>query len=666
MALPFIAIGGHLLGGIASSGLHAAIDGFLGPLKRAVSYDANIGNSNLILGPNEIIEAYIRTVPSQFPFGRNQENPGQQAQIEYEALLARHGISLLAGGQPDINGVRHSFPAWWKAHVNSKMSPPPLEVIIALRQLGRLNDYWWERWIARYAVVESEAKDRLLNMPFVFTPEQSRILYRLTAAQGDGWPTIGDNQEMVRRLAAAGMPDARDQTAFQKLIQPPTYHECIQLLNRDLLAGTTDAERRREFNRLMTLEGFTDPQIIDYLHELRKEIPTPADLIAMSVKNVFDKHLSATLKLDDEYEEQPQYIVWTDRTGFTGDPTVSREDMRRHLLSHRSEQESAGQQVETVEETTARADRYYEAQDRTLRTWAQAHWREHWVNLSPSQIYTGLHRCRPIDSTRPGGRRAQLEYEADLRALEARGPEANTVEARYAIAQRYSSEFGRVLTVPGSNDPVPPVTMDIVRTVLRANDYAPLFRDTLASISYNTLRLVDIRRIVQVSLRNEAFARQAIGYAPPIDNGGPIPPPGQPQPTGMTLPEFVQAWAKEQYLDRGQTPEAAQSLSVLAIQSGRTTNSVIASATNPAGRRRWVRLLERAYRVGVISLDNFNMLIGQVDTVVASDEVFADVFAEEDIVADDYVQSQLTAYNDLLTAEDYADDAVSEELDNVS
>jgi hypothetical protein len=400
----------------------------------------------------------------------------------------------------------------------------------------------------------------------------------------------------------------------------------------------------------MALEGFTAPEVIDQVRELRKEIPTTADLIAMAVKNVFDKHLSKILQLDDEYEEQPQYIIWTDRTGFTGNPTISLPDMRKHLRAHRDENIAAGLPAEPIEETDARAVRFHAAQDNSLLTWAQAHWREHWVNLSPSQIYECLHRHRPVDTTRPGGAAAQVRYAAELAALgpvvhaaaegQAQVESTSTVEARYAIAVRYSRQFGR-------NPDVPPVTQDIVDTVLRANDYAPLFRPNLSAVSFHVLRLVDIRWIVERSLRNPAFAISAIHYdadvgmlLPAATNGG----------SDSPLVKFVFAWARENYLDRGQTLDAAISVATLSVAQ--------AQAKIRTAQRRWWKLVERAFRVGLIDKAEYELILRAPYPANSNNEkkVAIDVSAEESKQVDLYDDAQgiaeLQQWDLISTAED--------------
>ena len=197
------------------------------------------------------------------------------------------------------------------------------------------------------------------------------------------------------------------------------------------------------------------------------------------------------------------------------------------------------------------------------------------------------------DTTKPGGAEAQLRYDAEIAGVE-------SVEARYAIAVRYAKQYGR-------NPDVPPVTQDIVDSVLRANDYAPLFRGNLSAISYNVLRLVDIRRMVQLSLVDRRFAISALGYSPAVGNELPNASNGGSADENATQPtpleKFVFAWARENFEDRGQTHESAQALATLAVTQGQMTNRV--------KLRPITRLFERAFRVGLIDRQQYTDLLAQ-------------------------------------------------------
>ena len=81
--------------------------------------------------------------------------------------------------------------------------------------------------------------------------------------------------------------------------------------------------------------------------------------------------------------------------------------------------------------------------------WGRMYWRAHWSLPSPTQAYEMLHRLRP------------------------------------GAEQRYQQ---------GDFRPEP-VNFDTVRSLLKANDYSPAWRDRLAAISYSPITRVDIRRL---------------------------------------------------------------------------------------------------------------------------------------------------------------------------
>ena len=210
----------------------------------------------------------------------------------------------------------------------------------------------------------------MMNKPYIFPPETARILYFLLGVGKDPEiaPTVGDERKYHARLQAAGMGNVIDVAEFEKLVQPPTHDEAVELAQRDMLVGNNPAERQKEFKRLQVLAGYTDPTIQEYLWKLRERLPTEGELIEAAVKNAFPPELAEILKLDEEYEEQPQFIIGTDRLGLSGTPFISLDDMTTHLLNHRAQREAVGLDVETIQETTKRALKYFKAQDRKLLT----------------------------------------------------------------------------------------------------------------------------------------------------------------------------------------------------------------------------------------------------------------------------------------------------------
>lgn len=172
------------------------------------------------------------------------------------------------------------------------------------------------------------------------------------------------------------------------------------------------------------------------------------------------------------------------------------------------------------------------------QTWAQAYWRAHWRVISNEQAYNMLHRLRPTGGN--GG-----------------GP--------------------RVPFVPGTNTPVGPVTIQDVEAVLKVNDYPPFWRDKLASLSFAVLRLVDIRRIVRLSLGDANFKTAAIGNFFSIKD-----------------------WAKENYLDRGQTPADANTLAEMALYDAQYQLDAPKRRRQRAINARIVRNLQSQYSIGLL------------------------------------------------------------------
>lgn len=597
-------------GGIASTEVLSSI---LHPIFRDLGYLTNYVWENRVPEPGTIIEAWKKSDLSYDLMAR---------ELGWNGCRIRQGPN----GKPVFDEAPNGFGATttWMKLIESSQEPLPLEILIKLVQLGRISNADFHMYANRFGHKEETVRDALKQLPFLFNPDQERILFKLQSLPNRPLPVPRANAPQVpqnvidtyrQRLAAAGIAHPDDKELFDTLIQPPTYHECIQLLNRDII-------KEDEFRLLMALEGFTDDRVIDQLHELRKEIPSVPDLIEMSVKNVFDKDLSKALKLDEEFEKQPQYLIWSDRAGFTGNPFVEHDAFVSHSLAH-------GIPV-------AEAEERFRNQDRDLRSWAQAHWRSHWVNVSPTQVYEMLHRLRPIDFTKPGAQVAAEDMQHQL-------DRADGVEARAAILEHFAEQYGRVKFVPGTNEKVNPVTMDLVRTVLRADDYSPMWRGPLAAISYNVLRLVDIRRIVQLSLASDDFAKTAIEWQPVGNTGR--------DSDNRTREEFVHIWARESFLDRGQTPEAAQSLATLAIRQGLQTNRNQNLTSNRAGLRRYVRMLERAYRIGIISRNNFNDLATRESQHVDAN-VNADVQMVDDIYSDEYTAAVVASLAETNLIED--------------
>jgi hypothetical protein len=147
------------------------------------------------------------------------------------------------------------------------------------------------------------------------------------------------------------------------------------------------------------------------------------------------------------------------------------------------------------------------------KTWAQAYWRAHWRVISNSQAYTMLHRLRPTGGISGGPRVPSLPSLVNGQPVD---------------------------------KPLAPVTLGDVETVLKINDFPPVWRDRLAAISYLPMRLVDIRQAIYFMLESTQFRQQILpqGWSP-------------------------HQWAAESFQDRGQTAADADVLAHMSIRAAR-------------------------------------------------------------------------------------------------
>lgn len=176
------------------------------------------------------------------------------------------------------------------------------------------------------------------------------------------------------------------------------------------------------------------------------------------------------------------------------------------------------------------------------KTWAQAFWRKHWRNIAPDQAYRMFHRFRPTGG--PDGKE--------------RVPEAGVF------------------------------TLDDVAATLKINDYPPYFRNKLTMLSYNVLRLVDIRRIVFLSLRSEKFKKEAIG-------------------DGYSIHD----WAKENFLDRGQSPRDADTLASLAVYEGRLAKQRLHEKKTAFIRNEKFKVSREEYQIGIATREQTLLRFGE-------------------------------------------------------
>lgn len=201
--------------------------------------------------------------------------------------------------------------------------------------------------------------------------------------------------------------------------------------------------------------------------------------------------------------------------------------------------------------------------DNQPKTWAQAYWRAHWRVISNQQAYTMLHRLRPTGGTAGG----------------ARVPFLDTISNGVA-----------------STKPVQPVTLADVENVLKINDYPPAWRDRLAAISYLPFRLVDIRRIVYLMERSRDFRTRHL-------------------PENWT----VHDWAREQFMDRGQTREQGDILASMSTVAAHDQIVRDRKREQRESRRGKTGLIYAQYRDGMVdepTARNYLLEEGESPTVV--------------------------------------------------
>jgi hypothetical protein len=179
-------------------------------------------------------------------------------------------------------------------------------------------------------------------------------------------------------------------------------------------------------------------------------------------------------------------------------------------------------------------------------TFTQAEWRAHWYPISPTQAYQMQIRLRP-------GR-----------------------------VGRYIDQGFNLLDKDGKEKPF---TVQDTRRWLRIADYPEGIRDYLAALSYSPLRLVDIRRNLELNQRLRLDPTLAERLGPQL---------------AQKIAEYDRAWAIEQFRDRGLHPDDAA-----AVADATLANSADEAARPLASLRRNITgqatkdALEQ-YRLGIV------------------------------------------------------------------
>lgn len=180
--------------------------------------------------------------------------------------------------------------------------------------------------------------------------------------------------------------------------------------------------------------------------------------------------------------------------------------------------------------------------------WAEVYWAAHWQPLSPSLAYVMFQRLR---------------------------------EGRM---ERYSRRF------PG----IQPFTEADLNNQLQIADYPPGVREWLAAVSYNQLRLADIRRalLLNTRLATDSVYRAAVEPALAV--------------RGDT---YNRAWAIEQFLDRGLHPDDAAVAADLAVNDATQEASAPIRQLERRQKVDAIRATLDAYALGVVERDETRQLL---------------------------------------------------------
>lgn len=184
-------------------------------------------------------------------------------------------------------------------------------------------------------------------------------------------------------------------------------------------------------------------------------------------------------------------------------------------------------------------------------TIADLYWAAHWQPIAPTQAFGMRHILRP----------GRLD--------------------RYRRAGLNVTAFG----------------MDDVRRWLRINDYPSGVRDNLAALSFNPLRLVDIRTAIAFNWRatNDLAFRAALPAALQARFDG-----------------YNRQWAIEQFLDRGVLPDDAETQVDIAIAQVVWAQQAPVRAIERGAVRRLMTQILNAYQVGFLPEVNARNLLLEI------------------------------------------------------
>lgn len=132
----------------------------------------------------------------------------------------------------------------------------------------------------------------------------------------------------------------------------PTVGDLLDALNRNIVT--------EEFvDYCLIRQTYINGAVRNTIKSLRHYIPGVSDIIRMAVREAFNEEQVRLLGLDEEYDQNPDYVFWAARQGLG---EVSLPDGRGGQRSY---------------------------------DFAKGYWRAHWHLPAPGQAYDMLHRLRP-------------------------------------------------------------------------------------------------------------------------------------------------------------------------------------------------------------------------------------------------------------------------------
>lgn len=240
-------------------------------------------------------------------------------------LIAGGGYLLGRLGQSALGPVGRS--GTYAGNTLLTNSIPEPNQLINLYQFGSLSFDWYQRLMKAHGCeVNSGVK----------TAKHYRIEQGML--QTESWPGNANRTawEMVANLSD----------------WVPSEQMLLQMILRGILTKDTVAWFARRL-------GIHDAEVFATFSSLSRVIPPVQDLIRMQIREVFNVQLRKDLKLDEEFDQSPEFAFWASRQGLG---PISLPDGQGGFVN---------------------------------RDFARDYWAAHWAQPSPTAAYTMFQRLRP-------------------------------------------------------------------------------------------------------------------------------------------------------------------------------------------------------------------------------------------------------------------------------